>query len=343
MERMTYDWVQALPKIDLHTHLDGSMRLSTVKALAKKLPKERRFPRGFSIEKAIIPPDRCSLETYLGSFDVTVAVLQSAAALERAAFELCEDAAKENVIYLEVRFAPLLHLVEEMSPREVVESVLRGLARGEEEHGLHTGLILCALRNESSERSLEVAQLAAQFRNKGVVAFDLAGPERDHPPYLHRTAIGFARDADVHITLHAGEGCCPEQIREALDFGAERIGHGVYLFQDAKTESRVVEEGIPLETCPTSNLQISGIIEDYADHPLKRYLDLGIPVTVNTDNRLMSNTTCTDELSRVIEALSLSRDEVRRILRDSAAAAFAPDALRAELTETIDAAFRASS
>jgi adenosine deaminase len=319
------------------------MRLSTVKELAKALPKERRFPRGFDIEKAVTPPSRCTLEAYLASFDVTLAVLQTAAALERAAFELCTDAAQENVIYLEVRFAPLLHLVEEMSPREVVESVLRGLARGEEEHGIRTGLILCAMRTESSERSLEVAQLAAQFRNKGVVAFDLVGPERDHPPYLHRTAIGFARDADVHITLHAGEGCCPEQIREVLDFGAERIGHGVYLYQDAKTEARVVEEGIPLETCPTSNLQISGIMEDYADHPLKRYLDLGIPVTINTDNRLMSSTSSTDELARIVDAFSLSRDEVRRILRDSAAAAFAPEPLRAELTETIDAAFRAAA
>jgi adenosine deaminase len=343
MNRAISDWVRNLPKVDLHTHLDGSMRLSTVAELAKARADDPRLPDEADLEPMLTPPSRCSLEDYLASFDATVAVLQSKAALERAARELCEDAAAENVIYMEVRFAPLLHLENGLSPREVVESVLRGLAAGEEAHPLHTGLILCALRDEPSERSLEVAQLAAQFRNKGVVAFDLAGPEEEYPPYLHRSAIEFARDAGVHLTIHAGEGCCPEQIREAIDLGAERIGHGVYLFRDAGTERRVQKARIPLECCPTSNLQISGLMESYRDHPLKRYLDLGIAVTVNTDNRLMSRTSCTQELTHVVDAFDLSEDEVRRILSNGAQAAFAPEALRQTLTRTIEDAFVASS
>ena len=335
----TYDWVRALPKIDLHTHLDGSMRLATVVELANALPAEQRTWDDADLESALTPPARCPLETYLGSFKYTLAVLQTAAALERAAFELCEDAAQENVIYMEIRFAPLLHLHAGLSPREVVEAVLRGMSSAASRLPIHTGLILVALRDESSERSLEVAQLAAQFRTKGVVGFDLAGPERDHPPFLHRSAIEFARDAGVHITLHAGEGCCPEQIREAVDLGTERLGHGVYLFRDPTTEARVAQSGIPLECCPTSNLQISGLMDDYADHPMKRYLDLGIRVTVNTDNRLFSHITCTDELQRIATAFQLTRDEIRRLLVNSAQAAFAEDAVRSRIERAVDEAF----
>ena len=342
MERETYDWVRGLPKTDLHTHLDGSMRLATVTELAAALPEERQLPSGSDVGKMLTPPSRCSLETYLASFDITVAVLQSKSALERAAYELCEDVASEHVIYMEVRFAPLLHTEDGLSPREVVEAVLRGLARGEASFPLRTGVILCAMRNEPSERSLEVAQLAAQFRNKGVIAFDLAGPEREHPPYLHRTAIEFARDADVHLTIHAGEGCCPEQIREAIDLGAERIGHGVYLFRDANTEARVQREGIPLECCPTSNLQISGLMNDYADHPLKRYLDRGIRVTVNTDNRLMSRTTCSHEIAHVVDAFHLADEDVCRILTEGARSAFATAQLKAQLVRSIEDACNAS-
>jgi adenosine deaminase len=171
-----------------------------------------------------------------------------------------------------------------------------------------------------------------------VVGFDLAGPEKGFPLSDHAVAVRLAREAGVHLTLHAGEGCCPENIAEALDLGAERIGHGVYLFQDPATEERVREAGIPLEVCPTSNLQISGIMRSLSDHPLHRYLDRGIRVTVNTDNRLMSQTSSTNELARVVEAFGLGSDEVRAILLSSAEAAFAPDPVRQELVAQVRAA-----
>lgn len=328
-----------LPKFDLHVHLDGSMRPGTVMELTRELPKNRKFPRTLDIEEALFPPQRCSLEEYLQAFEVTVAVLQSEAALERAAYELCEDAAKENIIYMEIRFAPLLHLQQGLSPQTVVEEVLSGMRRAEKNYPIRTGLILCAMKQESSDRSKQVAKLAAEYLGKGVVAFDLAGPERNFPPSLHREAIAIAKEAGLYLTIHAGEGCCPEQIKEAVDLGAERIGHGVYLYQDEATEQRVANMGIPLEVCPTSNLQISGVMETYADHPLKRYLDKGIRVTLNTDNRLMSRIDVTHEFEKVIEAFSLSKDEVGAILLNSAEAAFTTQEIKADLQNQVEAAF----
>jgi len=338
---MTMRWLRRIPKIELHVHLDGSLRLGTFLDLAKRLPADRRFPPSLNLRRAVTPKAKGSLEEYLESFRYTIAVLQSAKSLERAAFELCEDAAKENVAYLEIRFGPLLHTAYGLSPRDVVQAAAAGCTHAKEAFGIEAGLLLTALRNESTERSMEVAQLAAQFRGKGVVGFDLAGPERGFPPTMHRAAVELAHDARVPVTLHAGEGCCPEHIKEALDLGAARIGHGVYLFKLPAIEKRVAKEGIPLEICPTSNLQVSGFMNSYADHPLKRYLDLGIPVTLNTDNRLMSQIDLTHEYAAIVNAFSLERDDVERIVLAGVEAAFTSDAVKRGLRAKVEAAFAA--
>jgi len=331
--------LRGIPKVDLHVHLDGSLRPATIAEWADELPEDRQFPDDFDVMKAVIPTARTTLEDYLRAFDVTVALLQTSEALERAAFELCEDAASESVIYMEIRFAPLLHLAGGMSPREVVQSALAGIRRAEAAFDLRVGLILCAMRDRSTEESMEVAQLAAQFRTQGVVAFDLAGPERRYPPHIHRTAVEFARDVGVHLTLHAGEGCCPEQIREAIDLGAERIGHGVYAFKDGGIVARLAERRIPLEICPTSNLQISGFMRTYRDHPLKQYLDRGIPITLNTDNRLMSQIDLTHEYAVVAEAFSLSTAEIEQIVLNGVEAAFTDDETKRTLARRVRSAF----
>ena len=172
--------------------------------------------------------------------------------------------------------------------------------------------------------------------------FRSAGPENGFPPALHHEAIEIARRSGLHVTIHAGEGCCPAHIREAIDLGAERIGHGVYLYQDPETEKIVRERGITLEVCPTSNLQISGVMNSYSEHPFKRYLDEGIPVTINTDNRLMSQIDVTHELEQMIEAFSLSRDQVKDILLNSASAAFVSEEVRELLRKQVTQAFRLS-
>jgi len=331
--------VSQLPKFDLHVHLDGSLRPQTVVELAKELPSEQRFSATFDVAKAVIPPKSCSLEEYLRAFGITVALLQTEEALERTAYELCEDAARENVIYIEIRYAPLLHLREGLTAEKVVGAVLAGMRRAEKDYPIRTSVILCAMKQEDTARAEEVARLAATYTESGVVAIDLAGPEKNFPPSLHKRAIEIAREAGVHVTIHAGEGCCPEQIKQALDLGAERIGHGVYLYQDPATERRVAKMGVPLEVCPTSNLQISGVMDSYADHPLKRYLDQGIRVTLNTDNRLMSQTDSTNELLRVIEAFSLTSQEVKTILVNSAEAAFASASTKAVLRKQVEERF----
>ena len=334
--------IRRLPKLDLHVHLDGSLRMETVVELAEALPRDRRLPPSIDVRGAVTPPRRCTLETYLESFAVTVAVLQDALALERAAYELCEDAAREHVIYLEIRFAPLLHLSGGLSSDDVVVAVLNGIRRAEETVPIRASVIVCGMKQASPARTKEAARLAARFHDNGVVGFDLAGPERGFPPSNHREAVNLARDAGLHVTIHAGEGCCPEQIGEALDMGAERIGHGVYLAEDPALEERVSEAGIPLEVCPTSNLQISGILDAYRDHPLYRYLNLGIPITLNTDNRLMTRIDLTHEYERVIEAGNLSADQVKTLLLNGVNAAFAPprikDALRSSVLEGLDPA-----
>jgi adenosine deaminase len=336
---MTTRWLRSIPKVELHVHLDGSLRLKTFLELAGQLPPDRRFEDSIDLRKAVVARSRGSLDEYLKSFEYTIEVLQSAEALERAAYELCEDAAKENVVYIEIRFGPLLHTEDGLSPRDVVQAAVAGCLRARNAFGIEAGLLLTALRNESTERSMEVAQLAAQFRGKGVVGFDLAGPERGFSPTVHRAAIELAHDADVPVTLHAGEGCCPEHIKEAIDLGAARIGHGVYLFKIPTIEQRVAKLRIPLEVCPTSNLQVSGFMKRYADHPLKRYLDLGIPVTLNTDNRLMSQVDLTHEYGAVVRAFSLDRDTVQRIVLDGVDAAFAPDSIKETLRRRVEAAF----
>lgn len=336
---MTTRWLRRVPKVELHVHLDGSLRLKTLLELAKQLPPDRRFPDSVDLRKSVIPRSKGSLEEYLQAFEYTIAVLQTAKALERAAYELCEDAAKENVVYIEIRFGPLLHTEGGLSPRDVVQAAVEGCRRAKGAFGIEAGLLLTALRNESTERSMEVAQLAAQFRGKGVVGFDLAGPERGFSPTVHRAAVELAHDADVPVTLHAGESCCPEHIKEAIDLGAARIGHGVYLFKIPAVEQRVAELRIPLEVCPTSNLQVSGFMKNYADHPLKRYLDLGIPVTLNTDNRLMSQVDLTHEFSAVVRAFSLERDDVKRIVLAGIEAAFAPESIKETLRQRVEAGF----
>ncbi|MEW5826795.1 MAG: adenosine deaminase [Candidatus Bipolaricaulota bacterium] len=333
------EWIRRMPKVELHVHLDGSLRLNTLEELAAAAPENVGMPVTGDLRGAVVLKGAHPLEDYLAAFDYTVPVLQTPSALTRAAYELCADAAAENVIYIEPRFAPLLHTRLDLKPRDVVAAVLLGLRQAHEEFGIETGLLLTALRQNSTEESIETVQLAAQFRREGVVGFDLAGPERLFPLLKHRKAVEFAHDAGLHVTLHAGEGCCPEQIREAIDLGADRIGHGVHLLEAPRTERRVAELGIPLEMCPTSNLQVGGFLRSYKDHPIQRYLELGIPVTVNTDNRLMSAVDLSHEFRALVRAFSWTRDIVHTVTSNAIRAAFVPEDRKAALQARVDAFF----
>src|SRR6195952_1906675 len=283
---------ERLPKTDLHVHLDGSLRVKTILELAEQDRIELPAKTAVDLLKFM----NCGLRTgslveYLKAFDVTLRVLQTEESLFRVAYELCEDAASEGVRYMEIRYAPMLHTNGGLRVTTVVEAVLSGIARAREELGIQAKGIICGIRNISPESSLEMARLAVAYKNRGVVGFDLAGAEYDHPPKHHRDAFELIRKNNINCTIHAGEAFGPESIAQAIHVcGAHRIGHGCRLWESGDLLAYVNDHRTPLECCPSSNVQ-TGAVSELAHHPLKLYHDLGLRVTVNTDNRLITDTT----------------------------------------------------
>ena len=316
--------LRELPKTDLHVHLDGSLRPGTIWDLAEEqevgLPadSEDGIQRWFTQEL----PER-DLVAYLSRFDVTTSVMQTEEALERIAFELVEDAAGENVWYMEVRYAPILSTKRGLSPRQVVDAVERGLRRGQEVHPrTQAHQIICGLRHFEPERAVRMAALAVEYKGRGVLAFDLAGAEVDNPAKRFREAFYLVRHANLNVTVHAGEAYGPESIHQALHWaGAHRIGHGVRLREDPDLLEYVRDHRIPLEMCPTSNVQ-TGAVDSIEEHPIREYFDRGVRVTVNTDNRLMSDTTMTGEIELLVERLGFDLEEVKKLLLNGFKSAF---------------------
>ena len=324
--------LHSLPKTDLHVHLDGSIRPSTIFELAReqriKLPV--RGPAGLRRFLTRLTSG-VSLPTYLKAFDLTLSVLQEPSALERVAFELAEDAHLENVRYMEVRYCPALHTKRGLKLPEIVDSVLGGLTRAERRYGIRTGTILCGIRHLSPKLSLTLADLAVAYVGRGVVGFDLAGAEKDYPAKAHREAFDRVLRNNVNVTVHAGEAFGPQSIRQALHYcGAHRIGHGTRLREDPATLDYVNDHRIPLEMCLTSNIQTRAVPRA-GEHPFRAYLELGVRVTLNTDNRLVSSTTMTDELMQAVKTFRLTPADVRQVLMNGFKSAFVPYGEKGEL------------
>ncbi|NNE71311.1 MAG: adenosine deaminase [Rhodothermales bacterium] len=341
MEVLSIEQIRSWPKAELHLHLDGSLRPSTMIALAKEQGKLDAMPAQDpeSLATAIRGIDKAgSLEAYLAWFKVTLVLMQTREALIRVASELVEDAAAENVRYLEVRFCPLLHVNEGLTLEAVMTSVLTGLREAGARHGVQANLIVCALRGKHARESLHLAQLAVAHRNDGVVAFDLAGPEAGHPAKEHLEAFSHARRNLLALTIHAGESWGPTSVRQALLVcGAHRIGHGIATVDDAELLDYVVRHQVPLEVCPTSNVQTQ-VAPDYARHPISRLVNAGAFVTVNTDSRLFSSWTVSSELLRTHTECGLTADQVRTCVANGFRAAFIdPDQKRSYLQELEEA------
>jgi len=313
--RPTRQLIHALPKTELHCHLDGSLRPSTVMDLARiqnvALPAQSQE----DLLSILVPGEDCqSLEDYLKAFDVTCSVLQTFESLERVAYELVEDCAAENVWYVEVRYSPILHTRGGMNLTQIVDAVLHGLDRGRRDFNVESGLIICGMRNISPRVSLQLAELAVAYKGNGVVGFDLAGAEHNFPAKRHREAFSLILNNNINCTVHAGESYGPESISQAIHYcGAHRIGHGTKLKEDGDLLNYVNDHRIPLEICPTSNVQTRSV-DSFGNHPLRFYFDYGIRVTINTDNRLVSNTTVTDELWKVVETFGFTISELRSLL-----------------------------
>jgi len=334
---MTFDTglLRSLPKVLLHEHLDGILRPETVIDLAR-VANYRDLP---SSNPAALADwfhqgaNKGSLAKYLEGFAHTIAVMQTEDALERVAYEQAEDLSKDGVVYFETRFAPVFHTRKGLSHQQVVSAVLKGLERGRKDFAVSSGLIICAMRN--MDVSLEMAELAVDFRERGVVGFDLAGEEGGYPPKKHVDAFHYIQRENFNITIHAGEGYGKESIWQAIQYcGAHRIGHGTRLIDDiAISDGKAVKLGdlaqyvldkrIPLEICLISNVH-TGATPSLAEHPFRILYQEKFRVTLNTDNRLMSNTCMTKEFEAAANTFGLSLDDFEKITINAMKSAFLP-------------------
>jgi adenosine deaminase len=341
MVPLTRELLSRLPKTDLHVHLDGSLRPRTLVELANEQGVDLPTRDPEVLAEYMHVQDARDLVDYLSRFDITLSVMQEEDALERIAFELAEDAVRENVRYMEVRFSPVLNIQNGLTLEEAVAAPLRGLRRAEGEYGIRTGIIICGIRNMSPHTSMDLANLTVAFKDRGVVAFDLAGAEYNNPAKMHREAFYRVGNANIAATIHAGEAYGPESIHQALHYcNANRIGHGTRLHEDPDLMAYVNNFRIPLEICLTSNVQTRAV-RDYADHPLRLYYDEGLVVTLNTDNRLMSATTVTDEYWRAHEHLGFTWDELTRITLHGFESAFLAYREKRALVDEVVAEIRA--
>jgi adenosine deaminase len=338
MPQLPLSLIEKLPKTDLHVHLDGSMRLETVIELARDQKIELPAYDVEGLREAMhIGENTGSLVEYLKAFDVTLKVLQTPETLYRAMYELAEDAAAENVRYMEVRYAPMLHLRNGMRLTQVVETVLKASHDAELAFGIETRVIVCGIRNISTQSSMEMAELVVAYKNRGVVGFDLAGAEYDYPPKDHQEAFSLVRKNNINVTIHAGEAYGPASVAQAIHVcGAHRIGHGCRLREDGDLLHYVIDHRIPLECCPSSNVQ-TGAVRSLESHPMRLYYNLGARVTVNTDNRLITDTTVTKELHLLHTKLNFGLDDLKQVIMNGFKSAFMPFHQKRRYLEAIGA------
>ncbi|MFD0618412.1 adenosine deaminase [Paenibacillus sp. GCM10027629] len=322
-----------LPKVELHYHLDGGLRASTVRELAIEANISIPEDEAALLELIQVQGHCNSLTQYLEKFQLPVAVMQTSTSLQRVAYEAVEDAASAQVKYIEIRFAPQLHLEQGLTLEETVDAVLQGMQLGEANTGTIARLILTCIRNHPVEMNLQVLELAKKFYLHGVVGIDLAGDEAGFPPLLHQAVFEAAHQADIPITIHAGEAAGADSIRDAVDsLHARRIGHGVRLEQDLELLDEIRASRIALEMCFTSNIQTKAA-SDEASHPIRRYYDLGLAVTINTDNTTVSNTNLSYEYARLAEHFHFEPEDFQKMNVEAIQASFAEDAIKKELLQ----------
>ena len=340
------DTLALAPKVLLHDHLDGGLRPMTVIELADESGYQG-LPTIDPVELAqwmTRGADRKDLVLYLDTFAHTTGVMQTADALHRVARECAEDLSADGVVYAEVRFAPELHTEGGLSMEDVLEAVTSGFADGSENTPLTIRTICSAMRQ--NDRSLEVCQLAVKWRDKGVLGFDIAGPENGFPPDDHLLAFQYAERENFHFTIHAGEAYGPRSIWKALQWcGAERLGHGVRIIDDitvhpdgdmelGRLAHSIRDRRIPLEVCPSSNLH-TGVVDDLADHPIRLFKELKFRVTLNTDNRLMSNISMTGEMENMVNVFGWDLRDMQWLTVNAMKSAFLPFDERLDLINDV--------
>lgn len=310
---MTRDQLRASPKAELHVHLDGSLRPATMIDLARTAQVRLPTDDPAALAQWMLVSDARNLEDYLARFEYTIALLQTPEAIERVAYEMVEDARADGLRYLEVRYCPWLSTRGALDMRGAIAAEWRGLQRGEQDFGVVARIINCALRQEAPDRALELAAVSVAMRGDGVVGFDIAGPEAGFPPERQREAFDIAARGGLGITVHAGEAAGWESIAEAIyTCHATRIGHGTRLYENPELMAYVRDRRICLEVNITSNVQ-TRVVRHAAEHPVRRYVDAGVAVTLCTDSWLMSGVSLTDEYVTAQSVLGFSAAELERM------------------------------
>lgn len=335
--RLTQRIIQRLPKAEIHCHLDGCLRPRTVLELAREQGVPLPTTNLGQLTRVLEAGKRTrNLGDYLKIFDITLSVMQERSALYRVAYELAEDVAAENVRHIEVRFSPILHRKRKLPWDQIVDPVIAGLGDAGRKFGVSTGVIICGIRSMDPKYSLALAELAVAYKGRGVLAFDLAGQEKDYPAKAHRAAFELILKNNINSTVHAGEAFGPPSIAQALHYcGAHRIGHGTHLREDPDLMRYVNDHRIPLEMCLSSNVQ-TRTVPSIREHPFHYYFKNGLRVTLNTDSRLISATTLSKELALAARAFRLSPYEVKRIIVNGFKSAFLPYSAKARVLREVN-------
>lgn len=288
--------MEDIKKVELHIHLDGSLRLETIieLALKEKLISSKMSTLDIYNKVSISENDK-TLVDYLKKFDLPIAILQTEESLERVTFELIEDLARENTIYAEIRVAPIQHTKKGLKPTQIVESILKGITRAQSRYNIQTNLLLCAMRHLPETENMFLVDLAKMYKNRGVVGLDLAGDEAGYAVTLFRNFFKKAKKNNIPFTIHAGEARGSQSIIDSINLGASRLGHGIRAFENSEVLKLIKENNICLECCPKSNMD-TNVIPVFTNYPLLNYLNSGINVTLNTDNRTVSNTNYNKEI-----------------------------------------------
>ena len=309
---MTLERLKQLPKIELHCHLDGSLSRAFL---------QERLGRTVTDRELSVSRDCRDLAEYLEKFDLPLEALQDEEGLMGAGYDILRSMSEEQVIYAEIRFAPLLSVTGQMGTKSVIEALLRGLEKGKADFGVDYGVITCAMRHHSGEQNEEMLKAAREYLGCGVCAADLAGAEAQYPMTEFMELFQKARALEMPFTIHAGECGNAQNIADAVRVGAGRIGHGIAMRGNEAVKRLVREAGIGVEMCPTSNFQTKAVNRE-ADYPIREFLDAGILVSVNTDNRTVSGTSMTEELELIQRLYGITDEEIRLLMRNAARTAF---------------------
>lgn len=327
-----FETIKSIPKAELHCHLDGSIPVDILFQMIKEADVDMSIKDIKKFESLVTINEDCkSLKEYLVRFDYPLKVLQTQENLKKAVVEILKAVESDGVRYVELRFAPFLHLEKDLSLEKVVEAVLEGKKLGEEKYNVVCNIILCAMRHMPCEKSIEVVELANRYKDQGVVGVDLAGNEEDFPPEIHKEAFTLSRSYGLNITIHAGETGKSENITKSIrELHSQRIGHGTFAYKDEEVVKYLKDHQVPLEVCPTSNVHTKAV-KSIESHPVKKYIEQGLKVTLNTDNRTVSKVTLTEEYVNLIEKLGVSFDKVIEIMRNTIEAGFCSKEVKEKL------------